>query len=36
VTVASRQVYDAQIQASDAQQSFGNLLVLGVIAALAR
>ncbi len=35
VTVASRQVYDAQIQRSDAQQSFGDLLILGVIAALA-
>jgi putative ABC transport system permease protein len=35
VTAASRQVYDAQVQASNAQHSFSNLLVLGVIAALA-
>jgi len=35
VTAASRQVYDAQVQASNAQNSFSNLLVLGVIAALA-
>lgn len=35
VTVASRQVYNAQVQSSNAQQSFGDLLVLGVIAALA-
>ena len=35
VTVASRQVYDAQVRRSDAQQSFGDLLILGVIAALA-
>ncbi len=35
VTVASRQVYDAQVQRSNAQQSFGNLLILAVIAALA-
>jgi len=35
MTVASRQAYDAQVQRSDAQQSFGDLLVLGVIAALA-
>ncbi len=35
VTVASRQVYNAQAARSEAQQSFGNLLILGVIAALA-
>jgi putative ABC transport system permease protein len=35
VTMASRQVYNAQVQISNAQQSFGNLLILAVIAALA-
>jgi putative ABC transport system permease protein len=35
VTVASQQVYNAQVRNNEAQQSFGNLLILGVIAALA-
>jgi len=35
VAVASRQVYNAQIQSNETQQNFGNLLILGVIAALA-
>jgi hypothetical protein len=35
VTAASRQVYDAQVQSNETQQNFGNLLILGVIAALA-
>lgn len=33
--MASRQVYNTQVQSSNTQQSFGDLLVLGVIAALA-
>jgi putative ABC transport system permease protein len=35
VTMASRQVCNAHVQISNAQQSFGNLLILAVIAALA-
>jgi len=35
VTAASRQAYDAQVQSGNAQNSFDNRLVLGVIAALA-
>lgn len=35
VTVASRQVYNAQVQSNETQQNFGDLLILGVIAALA-
>ena len=35
LTAASRQVYDAQVQAGESQNNFSNLLVLGVIAALA-
>jgi putative ABC transport system permease protein len=35
ITAASRQVYDTQVQASESQNRFSNLLVLGVIAALA-
>jgi putative ABC transport system permease protein len=34
ITAASRQVYDAQVQAGESQNSFSNLLVLGVVAAL--
>ena len=33
--MASRHVYNVQVQISNAQQSFGNLLILAVIAALA-
>jgi putative ABC transport system permease protein len=35
VTPASRQVYDAQVQSNNAQSSFSNNLLLGLIAALA-
>jgi hypothetical protein len=35
VAAASRQVYDAQVQADNTQNTFSNLLVLGVIASLA-
>ena len=35
LTTASRQVYDAQVQASESQNSFSNDLVLGIVAALA-
>ena len=35
VRVASRQVYNVQVQSSNAQQSFGDLLLLSVIAVLA-
>jgi putative ABC transport system permease protein len=35
ITAASRPVYDAQVQAGNTQNTFSNLLVLGVIAALA-
>jgi putative ABC transport system permease protein len=35
VTAASRQVYNAQVQAGNTQNTFSNLLVLGVVAALA-
>lgn len=34
VQVAGRQVYNAQVRQNDAQNSFGNLLILGVIATL--
>jgi putative ABC transport system permease protein len=35
ITAASRQVYDAQVQAGESQNRFSNLLVLGLVAALA-
>jgi putative ABC transport system permease protein len=35
ITTASRQLYDAQVQASESQNSFSNDLVLAVVAALA-
>jgi len=35
ITTASRQLYDAQVQASESQNSFSNDLVLAIVAALA-
>jgi putative ABC transport system permease protein len=35
ITTASRRLYDAQVQASESQNSFGNDLVLAIVAALA-